>query len=157
SIVGGIVVAISLGLALFMATPYQFNINMPAGLVSMQSLDDRYVFVSASMLILGLIAVVHWDALALDARDTVLLGVLPVSRLRLVRAKVAAVGLLALAADLAWNMPSTLMRFVAVPAKLPIGIGGLARLTLAHFLVTMAAGAFGFLAVMSLREGLAAL
>ena len=41
--------------------------------------------------------------------------------------------------------------------RLPIGLMGTTRLTLAHTVVTVAAGVFGFLAVLGLREGVFAI
>src|SRR5689334_7391324 len=86
SVAGGMVVGASLCLSLLMAAPYQFNMDMPAGVASLQALDDRFFFVASSMLILALTAVAQWDALALDARDGALLGILPIPRRRIVRA-----------------------------------------------------------------------
>ena len=68
---------------------------MPPGIVSLSSLDDRFLFTSASMLVMALVAVAQWDALALDARDTAVLGVLPIPRAVIVRAKFIAIAVLA--------------------------------------------------------------
>jgi hypothetical protein len=152
SAAGGALVAISLFLAALMAIQYQFNNFMPPGIASLRSVDDRFLFMSASMLVMALAGVVQWDALVLDARDTAVLGPLPIPQAVIVRAKFVATALFASAVVLAWNLFPTLLRVAAIPLKLPIGIVGALRLTLAQGLVTIAAGVFGFLAVLGLRE-----
>jgi hypothetical protein len=135
-----------------MALQYQFNNDMPPGIASLTSLDDRFLFTSASMLVMALAGVVQWDALVLDARDTAVLGPLPIPKAVIVRAKFVATALFASVVLLAWTLLPTLLRAVAVPVKFPIGLGGMLRLTLAQGVVTIGAGVFGFLAVLGLRE-----
>ena len=153
----GTLVAVSLFLAILIATPYQFSPDMPPGMTSLSSLDDRFLFTSASMLVMALVAVAQWDALALDWRDTAVLGVLPIPRSVIVRTKFMAVAVLAIGVAVAWNLAPTLLRFVAVPSKLGVSLAGALRLTVAHGVVTLAAGAFGFLAVLALREVMSAI
>jgi hypothetical protein len=157
SALGGTLVAVSLFMAILIATPYQFSPDMPPGMVSLNSLDDRFLFTSASMLVMALAAVAQWDALALDARDTAVLGALPIPRAVIVRTKFIAVAVLAIGVAVAWNLAPTLLRFVAVPSKLGVSFMGALTLTLAHGVTTFAAGAFGFLAVLGLREMMSAL
>jgi hypothetical protein len=156
SALAGALVAVSLFVAVLIATPYQFFPLMPAGIVSLHWLDDRLLFTAASMLVMALVAVAQWDALALDPRDTAALGVLPIPPAVIVRTKFAAVALLAIGVAVAWNLPPTLLRFVAIPSRLGVSPTGALALTLAHGVVTLAAGAFGFLAVLGLREGMSA-
>ena len=157
SALGGALVAVSLFMAILIAIPYQFSPDWPPGMVSLSSLDDRFLFTSASMLVMALAAVAQWDALALDARDTAVLGVLPIPRAVIVRTKFMAVAVLAIGVALAWNLAPTLLRFVAVPSKLGVSLVGALALTLAHGVTTCAAGAFGFLAVLGLREVMSAI
>lgn len=152
SALGGALVAVSLFLAILIATPYQFFPLMPPGIASLRSLEERFLFTSASMLVMALVAVAQWDALALDSRDTSALGVLPIPRAMIVRTKFMAVAVLAVGVAVAWNLAPTLLRFVAVPSKLGVSLMGALALTLAHGVTTFAAGAFGFLAVLGLRE-----
>jgi hypothetical protein len=156
SALGGAVVGVSLFVAVLIATPYQFFPLMPAGIVSLHWLDDRFLFTSASMLVMALAAVAQWDALALDARDTAVFGVLPIPPVVVVRTKFVAVALLAIGVAVAWNLPPTLLRFVAIPLRLGVSPMGALALTLTHGVVTLAAGAFGFLAVLGLREVMSA-
>ena len=159
SAIGGTGIALSLFIAVLLALKYQFDSSMPAppGIASLNALDDRFLFTSTSMLVMAFAAVAEWDALALDARDTAVLGVLPIPRLVLARAKFIAVGVFALAVLVGWNLFPTLLRAVALPVKLPISASGLRRLTLAQGIVTFGAGAFGFLAVVGFREVLFAI
>ena len=157
SALGGALVAVSLFAAVLIAMPYQFFPLMPPGIVSLQWLDERFLLTSASMLVMALVAVAQWDALALDARDTSALGVLPIPRAVIVRTKFMAVAVLAIGVAVAWNLAPTLLRFAAVPPKLGVSLMGALVLTLAHGVTTVAAGAFGFLAVLGLREVMSAI
>ena len=56
------------------------------GWTVMVSLDDTFVWTGLSMIVMALVALAVWDALALDARDTAILGPLPVRRRALVGA-----------------------------------------------------------------------
>ena len=157
AVTGGTLVSVSLFLATLTALRYQFNNFMPPGITSMNALDDRFLFVSASMLVMALLAVALWDSLALDPRDTAVLGTLPVQHSTLVRSKFIAVAIFGIVADLGWNAPPTLLRFAALPLMLRVGGRGIAVLTFANAVVTLLAGAFGFLAVIAIRETLTAL
>jgi hypothetical protein len=156
AVVGGTLIAGSLFASVLIGWWYQLNIFVPPGLASVRAIDDRFLFVSASMLVMALLAVAQWDALSLDARDTAVLGILPISKAVIIRAKFLAVALLAAGTAVACNLAPTLLRCVAVPIGLPIGVHGALILTLAHGTVTLAASAFGFLAIFGLREGLVA-
>jgi hypothetical protein len=157
SVVGGMLISISLFLSMLAMLQYQFSNFLPPGLTSIRSLDDRFMFVSASMLVMALLAVAVWDGLALDARDTGVLGVLPVPRSAITRAKFVAVALFAAGTDVAWNLASILLRIWSLPLTLRPGVRGGMILVLAHGVVTLGAGAFGFLSIFALREGLTAL
>jgi hypothetical protein len=157
SVIAATLVAVSLFLVILIAAPYQFFPRMPPGIVSLRSLDERFFFTSASMVVLALIAVAQWDALSLDSRDTSALGVLPIPRVVIVRSKFIAVALLAIGGAVAWNLAPTVLRFVVVPPKLGVSFRGMLVLTVAHGVTTIAAGAFGFLAVMGFREGIFAI
>jgi hypothetical protein len=156
SVVGGALIALTLFTSVLIAWVYQLNPFMPPGLTSMRSLDDRFLFVSLSMLVMALLAVSQWDALSLDARDTAVLGILPIPKAAIIRAKFLAVALLAAGTLVACNFAPTLFRFASVPTGLRIGGQATLILTMAHALVSLAAGVFGFLAVYGLREGLVA-
>ncbi len=147
-----LLVVSSLFLAFFLAVKYQLNVFLPAGLTSVLALDDRFFLISISMIVMGLVAVAEWDALALDARDTAVLGPLPIPRAMIVRAKFVAIALFAVGFDLALSLGPTILRPAALPVKLQVPASGVHRLVLAHALSATAAGAFAFVAVLGLRE-----
>ena len=62
SAVAGVLVAVSLFVGFMVAVPYVFDNAMPAGIASILSLNDRFLLVSASMLLMALAAVGQWDA-----------------------------------------------------------------------------------------------
>jgi hypothetical protein len=115
-------------------------------------LDDRFFYFACSMTIMALMAVAQWDALALDARDTAVLGPLPVPRSAIVRAKLAAVVLFAVGFAVVLNLAPSVLHPAAVIAQLPIGLFAPLLLIAAHAAVTLLAGAFGFLSVLAVRE-----
>src|SRR5262245_18754396 len=156
SIVGAALFTGSLFTAVVIAAWFQLNNSLPPGLTSIRSVDDRFFFVSASMLVMALLAVSQWDALSLDARDTAVLGTLPIPKVVIIRAKFVAVALLAVGTAVACNLAPTLLRFAAVPINLRIGVRGSLIFVLAHGAVTFSAGAFGFLTIFGLRESLLA-
>ncbi len=119
---------------------------------AVQYIDDAFFYAAMSMILLALVAVVAWDGLALDVRDEAILGPLPIPRAVLVRAKLAAMGILAGAVLLALNGPPTILHPSAALAMLRVGVPDALRLMAAHAIVTSAAGLFGFSAVLALRE-----
>jgi hypothetical protein len=157
TVTGAMVIVSTLFLSVFIAVKYQFDIFMPPGLTALFALDDRFFWFSLSMLVMALIAVTEWDALALDARDTAVLGPLPIPGSAIVRAKFAAVALFVVGFDAALVLAPTVLRIAALPVMLPVTPVGVLTLTLAHAACGLAAGAFGFTAVLGLREGLRAL
>jgi len=157
SAVFGLVIALSLFAAVLLAWPYQLFPAMPPGIAALSSLDDRFLLVAMSMVIMALAAAGQWDALVLDARDAAVLGTLPLPHRMIVRSKFAATGFFALGVLTAWNLIPTLLRGAAVPAGLRLGWLATLQLTLAHGVSTGAAGWFGFLAVLGSRETVCAL
>ncbi len=115
-------------------------------------LDDSLLYVTLSMLLLAIVAVVAWDGLALDARDEAILGPLPIPRRTIVRAKLSAMALLAAAVLIALNGPPTLLHPSSAVAMLPASFSQAFRLMLAHAVATVGAGAFGFCSVLAFRE-----
>jgi hypothetical protein len=152
TITGALLVVSSLFLAFFLAVKYQFNLFLPPGLTSIVALDDRFFLISIAMIVMGLLAVAEWDALALDTRDTAVLGPLPVPPAVIVRTKFVAIILFAAGFDFALSLGPTVLRSVALPVRLPVTMAGAVRLTVAHAFCATAAGAFGFVAVLGLRE-----
>ncbi|HTU99052.1 MAG TPA: hypothetical protein VMF13_00825, partial [Luteitalea sp.] len=68
--------------AKYVTTPWPLPAETAVG-----GLFDRLLFHCAAFVLLTLVALIHWDRLALDARDAAILGVLPLSHGQIVRAK----------------------------------------------------------------------
>jgi hypothetical protein len=128
-----------------------------AGVTAQGYIDDAFLFVSISMLLLALVAVVAWDGLALDVRDEAILGPLPIPRRTIVAAKLAAMAILAGTVLIAVNGPAAVVRPSAALAQLPAPVASALQLLVAHLAATVGAGAFGFFGVLALREGARAL
>jgi hypothetical protein len=119
---------------------------------AVQMLRVQFLYATWSMVVMALVAVSVWDALALDSRDTSILGPLPVARGVIVRAKVLALIMFSGGFAVALNLaPGIIHPILAVtrlrPSTLTVG-----TLIAAHLTSTMAAGAFGFVVVLGLRE-----
>ncbi|HZB26855.1 MAG TPA: hypothetical protein VE379_12010 [Vicinamibacterales bacterium] len=120
------------------------------------AVDDRVLFITLSMIVMALVAVTTWDALSLDPRDTAILGPLPIERGVIVLAKLRAVAVLAVGFSLALSSLSSVFHPTLMVAKLTIGVVPALALIAVHLLVTLAAGLFGFAAVVVIREVLRA-
>ena len=149
-------VSSGLVLTLLCSIKYLFRPVQSRGWTVVVSLDDTFLYCGISMAVMALVALAVWDALSLDARDTAILGALPVRRGTIATAQVAAVALFALAFAIASNaVPSLLAPLIRI-SRLPVGLGGLVWLVAAHAAVSMAAGLFGFAVVLGTREVLRA-
>jgi hypothetical protein len=145
-------VAPGLFVTVLLSFKYQFAFN-PPGVTALLALDDRFLYFGCSMTVMALVAVATWDALSLDARDTAILGTLPIPRWTVVRAKLIAVLLFASAFAVALNLLPSLFYPALLPGKvLPVGVRGFATLIGAHAVISILSGAFGFLAVLTVRE-----
>jgi len=150
---------LTLGLFLSVAISMKF-LFMPLqspGRTALLAMQDRLVFIAISMIVMALVAVLTWDALSLDPRDTAIFGPLPIARSVIVRAKLRAVGILAGGFSLAISSLSSLFHPALMVGKLPIGLISTFALIVIHLTVTLAAGLFAFASVVMLREVLRAL
>jgi hypothetical protein len=150
---------LTLGLFLSFAISMKF-LFMPfqsPGRTALLAMGDRLVFIAISMVMMALVAVMTWDALSLDPRDTAIFGPLPIEHAVIVRAKLRAVGILAGGFALAISSLSSLFHPALMVAKLPIGLIPTLALIVIHLIVTLAAGLFAFASIVMLREVLRAL
>ena len=152
---GAVLITTTLFASFFMATDTLFGIPTP-GITAILALGNRFFFISASMIVMALMVTVQWDAVSLDARDMSNLGALPIPSRVLIRAKLAALVLFAAGFAVALNLLPSVVYESLLALKMPVGLTGLLRLVAAHAIVTMAASAFAFLAVLALREVLRA-
>jgi len=107
---------------------------------------------SLSMIVMGIATLVAWDTLALDARDVAVLGPLPVTRRTLLVAKLEALGLFVATFAVAINAIPSLLYPAILLGTLQISVARGLWLTVVHATVSLAAGAFGFFAVLACRE-----
>jgi hypothetical protein len=115
------------------------------------ALVDKLQFISWSMLVMALAAVVVWDALALDARDYAILGSLPIRRRTLLAGKLAAVASLVAVFALATNGATMVLFPLAFlsSSHLPLAVGF--WVMLGHAVACLGAALFAFLAVLAVR------
>src|SRR5258708_4375912 len=156
AVVCSALVTSGLFVTVFLSLKFLFQPFESPGHTAIVALEDRVFYVAYSMILMALLAVATWDALALDWRDAAILGPLPVARTTVVKAKVVAVALFAGGCDVVLNMVSSILQPLPMASKLSLGVLEIAFLIVVYALVTTAAGAFGFLAVVALREGLTA-
>lgn len=152
AVVAASLATLGLFVTVLLSIKYQFEPLQAPGKTSIQALDDRFLYIGASMIVMALVALAQWDAIVLDVRDASILGPLPLSRGIVIRAKLTAVVLFATGFAVALNLLPSLFYPVLLVSKLPASLLGVARLVGAHAFVTVAAGAFGFLAVICIRE-----
>jgi hypothetical protein len=107
------------------------------------------IFITYSMVSIGVIAAVMWDSLSFDRRDAMVLGPLPLRSGTVVSAKVAALGLLLLVAAVSMNLPmAALFSMTAGNHKSAVGV---LRHFVAHMATTLCAATFVFCLLVTLR------
>jgi hypothetical protein len=109
------------------------------------------------MIVQALVAVALWDALTLDARDTAILGWLPVPRRRLALAQLGAIGVFASAFAIALNLAPAIGAAMIRVSNLALRWFDPLALMASQALVTVLAGVFGFTTVFAVREVVRAL
>jgi hypothetical protein len=154
AIVGGGIVMLTTFMSLFSSFRY-VGIVLTPGEGALSALNDRSSYLALSMIITALVAASQWDALAVDARDTIILEPLPLRTSTIRRAKMAAVGVLGGAVAVTVNaVPSVIFPWLFV-YHMPVRVIDMFTLNLAHAVFSIGAAAFGYLAILALREALA--
>jgi len=151
AVVTACVVSFSLVVTMLLALKYLAGLPTP-GQVALFSLDDKFLYLGWSMAVMALMTLAEWDALALDARDAAILGPLPLHRGTIFRAKALALLAFASGALIALNLVPTIVYSSAVVSKLVVGPVAYLNLIAVHATASVAAGSFGFLSVLGLRE-----
>lgn len=155
AVVGAALFSVTLLISLFMSFAYIGLPRTPSQL-ALAALNDRYFYISLSMVVSALLAVAQWDSLVVDVRDAAILEPLPVRPATIRRAKLAAVAILGGAAALLVNvMPTLVFPWLLVyHTRLPVS--AMLMLMATHAIVTIAAGAVAYVTIIALRETLAA-
>src|SRR4029079_7142643 len=156
AVVGAGLLSITTLLTLFMSLPYIGFGWTPSGL-ALSALNDRHFYIALSMTVTALLAVTQWDSLVVDRRDASILEPLPVRPTTIRRAKRAAVGILGMAAALLVNLTPSLIFPWLLVFSTDVRVVAMLALIAVHALITVGAAACAYLAVIALREVLAAL
>jgi hypothetical protein len=146
------VITIPLFVTVFMSVKYLMHPLQASGWTETTLVGDEVAFCAASLLVSAAVALLEWDALALNARDAAILGVLPVARRRIVRAKLTALAAFASIFAVALNAVPALLHPLLMSAQLPMSPLMLIPLALIQAISTIAAALFGFAAVLAIRE-----
>jgi hypothetical protein len=152
AVVAAALITLGVFVTSLLALKFQLMLYHPPAVRALAALDDYFLYIAGSMILMALLMVGQWEAVALDARDTSILGLLPVPRHIIARAKLSAILVFAAAFAVALNVFPSVAYPCLLMMSLPIGILGLFRLITAHAVVTIAAGAFGFFAILAFRE-----
>lgn len=152
AIAAAALITVPLFATVFMSVKYLMQPLQAPGWTQITTMGDQVIFCSTSLLVSAVIATLEWEALALTPRDSMILGVLPVPRREIVRAKVQALVTFAAAFVIALNALPTLLHPPLTVANFRANPLILVPLVAAHGLSTGMAGAFGFGCVVGLRE-----
>jgi hypothetical protein len=156
AVVGAISLSLTLFVSFFMSAGYLGPLMTP-GLASVQSLEDKFFYLALAMIVTALVAASQWDVLAIDPRDAAILEPLPVPAGTIRRAKLSAIAMLGGAVACAINVfPSLVFPWMLVFNFREMSGFALLGLVVTHAVMTVAAGAFGYLVVIALRETLVA-
>jgi hypothetical protein len=147
-------ITLPLFVTVFMGVKYLMRPLQAPGWTQITAIGDQMTFCAASMLVSAIVATIEWDALALSRRDAMILGVMPIPRRDIVRAKVVSLVTFAAAFVVALNALPAVLHPPLMTANLPMSPLLLVPLIVVHGLGTMMAGAFGFAAVLAIRESL---
>ena len=157
AVVGALAVSLTMFIAMFMSAKF-IGAFLTPGQAAVLSLNDKFFYLSLAMLATALMAAMQWDALTIDPRDAQILEPLPVSAGVIRRAKLTAVAILGGVVAVALNVfPSIIFPWLLAINFPQMSLLALLGLTLTHALMTVAAAAFGYLAVIGVRETLVAL
>ena len=155
AVVGAALFSVTLLISLFMSFAYIGLPRTPSQL-ALSALNDRYFYISLSMVVSALLAVAQWDSLVVDVRDAAILEPLPVRPTRIRRAKLGAVAILGGAAALVVNLMPTLVFPWLLVYHTRMSVTAMLALMATHAIVTIAAGAIAYVTIIALRETLAA-
>jgi hypothetical protein len=155
AVVGAALFSVTLLVTVFMSFQYVMTARTPSQL-ALAALNDKYFYLSLSMIVSALLAVVQWDSLVVDIRDAAILEPLPVPPNAIRAAKLTAVAVLGAAAAVIVNLMPTLVFPWLLVYHSRVPSSAMLMLIAAHAVVTCAAAAFAYGAIVALRETLAA-
>lgn len=154
AVVGSLAMSLTLFLSFAMSTKYVSSWT-PAG-AAVASLDDKFLYLAFGMIVTALVGATQWDTLSIDPRDAGILEPLPVPAGTIRRAKLTAVAVLGSGVAIAVNLvPSAIFPWLLIFGFRQMSVAWLVPLVAVHFIVTVAAAGFGYLAVIAFRETVA--
>ena len=115
------------------------------------AVDDKTLLLGGAMILMALLTVIFWDALALDERDLAVLGPLPVRPVVVLAAKAASVTGAAALVAIALNILPAILFPIVVLLKAPVGLLDVLRGIAAHAVAGVAGCAFVYFALSSVR------
>ncbi|MBZ5595924.1 MAG: hypothetical protein LAP39_27090 [Acidobacteriia bacterium] len=116
-----------------------------------RSWNIKLIFVFFSMLVMGVLSILEWDALMLDHRDQTILMPLPVRPRTIFAAKFAALAVFLVIFSVDVNAGSILLLPPLETQGNMGGLANLARFTVAHAAGTIGASGFTFLLIVSVQ------
>jgi hypothetical protein len=147
-----VVFSLAVFVTFFVSTPYLSSFVQLPGVTALSALPDRFLFIAASMAICALAALLVWDGLALEPRDTAILGPLPIPSWTITRAKLLAALVFGAVFSVAVNaLPSLLYPIFLTMNLRGIAASGVLRLIVAQAFTVILAGLFGFFVVLAVR------
>jgi pimeloyl-ACP methyl ester carboxylesterase len=138
--------ALSFIVGIYVVPPYTLG-KLPPDKLALAATGDQEFLIATTMAIVGLFAVIAWDAVFPDRRDIAILGVLPVRTRTLFQAKVAAIATGLGISVVAVNIVTGL--------SYPVVLASPVRAFAAYWTTMAAAGAFVFCALLAV-QGVAA-
>lgn len=148
----GLIASLAVFVTFFLSTSYLAAFMQLPGPAALSALSDRFLFITASITVSALSALMVWDALAVEVRDAAVLGPLPIAARTITYAKLTAAMMFGALLIVALNSVSS----VLYPAFLTLNIRGTSsatvlRLVAAHATTVMMAGVFGFFGILAIR------
>lgn len=152
AMVCGGLLALALFASILISLKFLFMPFPSPGRTADLAIYDRFFFIASAMIAMALVAVIAWDALSLDPRDTAILASLPIPQAVIVRAKLRAIAIFAGGFALTISALSSVFHPTLMVARLPIGVFPALALIAVHLVITIAAGLFAFATIVVVRE-----
>jgi hypothetical protein len=112
---------------------------------------DKSTFVTLSLVVMGLLTALEWDALNLDRRDSLALGALPIRSRTILWAKLAALGTFVLVLSVPLTALGALTFPIVMHAGWSSGVSALLLTIVGHAVATLAAASFAFFGLLALH------
>ncbi len=142
-----VVLFVTMGLSM----PYLVQFVQLPGVTAVSAISDRALLFGGAAIVTALVTLLVWESLAVEPRDSLILGHLPIPTKTIVRAKLAALLQFVATFAVAVNLVPSLVYPTFLIANLPLGLHHLLWLIIVHAATGLLAAAFGFLSVFAAR------